>query len=76
MTGNKLKPHGKGIYIYTNGSISMRYSKEGVKTAGSYIYIDSISGKFIVGEYYHDAKEVFKERGTEYEADGNPKQFG
>ena len=76
MVGNKLKPHGKGIYIYTNGSISMRYSQDGVKSAGSYIYIDSNSGKFVVGEYYLDAKRVLKERGTDYEADGNPRQFG
>ena len=76
MVGNKLKPHGKGIYIYTNGSISMRYSQDGVKSAGSYIYIDSSSGKFVVGEYYLDAKRVLKERGTDYEADGNARQFG
>ena len=68
------KPNGRGIKIYSWGSIYIGQYKDGKSAAGNYIFIwsdDTLS----VGENYVNANGVLKWRGTEYNQDGTTEKF-
>ncbi len=67
------KTHGRGIFIYKDGSIWIGYYENGVLSTGNYITIFS-EGYFWVGEYY--MKEGKKwDRWTQYNTNGYEEKY-
>ncbi len=65
--------HGRGICIYSDGGISIRYWNKGGITPGNCIIIFR-NGEFWVGEIYlKDGKKC--DRGTRYKEDGTQQKF-
>ena len=68
------KPSGRGIQIANSGWIDIVHFKDGQYAAGPIITIFT-DGTFRVGEWYVNAKNVLRERGTAYYADGTSNKY-
>jgi hypothetical protein len=59
-------PHGRGILIYTNGTISIQCLNNGRETSGKYICIKPAMNVFFVGEIAADAAGQRRNKGVKY----------
>ena len=67
------EPHGRGIYIFSDGDIYIQYWNNGRSAPGNYLDIRN-DGVVEVGEYYLRDGEL-RSRGTTYMVDGTSYKF-